>query len=86
MTIELTEPQQKALDSVGASLHVIDPRNKAEYVLVRAEAFERMKAMLYDDFEFNPDHLLPLVNEIMAEDDAKDPLLESYQHYQRESK
>ena len=31
--------------------------------------------------EFNPDEAASYVNEIMAEEDANDPLLESYQHY-----
>jgi hypothetical protein len=33
--------------------------------------------------DYDPDEGMAYVNEIMAEDDAGDPLLESYQHYGR---
>ena len=54
---------------------------RIEYVLVRADLYERLKALLSDDL---PD-AAPVMNEVMAEDDAKDPYLESYQHYAREA-
>ncbi len=31
--------------------------------------------------EYDPDEGAVFINEVMAEDDAADPLLESYQHY-----
>lgn len=52
-----------------------------EYVLIRAEVYERLKALLSDDL---PD-AAALMNEVRAEDDAKDPYLESYQHYAEEA-
>lgn len=78
--IVLTEQQ-------GLELHVpepvaIDPRTRQTYVLVRQAVYERLKAVL-DVGEYNPDEGTALVNEIMAEDDAHDPLLESYQRYGR---
>ena len=63
------------------SIRAIDCVTKVEYVLVRADLYERLKALLSDDL---PD-VAPVMNEVMAEDDAKDPYLESYQHYAREA-
>ena len=54
-----------------------DPQTRETYVLVRKEAYERMKALLPMD-DYDPDEG-PAINEVMTEDDASDPLLEGYQ-------
>jgi hypothetical protein len=41
-----------------------------------------LKAVL-DVGEYDPDEGAAFINEVMAEDDAHDPLLESYQRYGR---
>ena len=76
--IELTEQQQQEL--AGPEPRAIDPRTGETYVLVRKETYERLKALLALD-NYDPDEGAGYVNEVMAEDDAKDPLLESYQKY-----
>jgi hypothetical protein len=76
--IELTEQQREELKNPEPT--AIDPRTRETYVLVRREAYERLKALLALD-DYDPDEGAPYVNEVMAEDDAADPLLESYQRY-----
>jgi len=76
--IELTNEQRQEL-SVPEPI-AIDPETRETYVLVRQEAYERMKSFLAMD-DYDPDEGAAYINEIMAEDDAGDPLLESYQHY-----
>jgi hypothetical protein len=50
MTIDLTEPQQKALDAGGATPpRIRDPRTKAEYVLVPSADFDSLQELLDDD-------------------------------------
>jgi hypothetical protein len=49
---------------------------------IRKEAYERLKSLLAMD-DFDPDEGTALMNELMADDDFGDPLLESYQHYDR---
>ena len=50
MSIELTEPLQQALDAAtGEPLRVVDPRTQECYVLLRAEVYDRLKALVYDD-------------------------------------
>jgi len=76
--IELTDEQVPEL--AQAEPIAIDPRTRQAYVLVRRETYERLKALLALD-EYDPDEGAALVNEVMAEDDAGDPLLEGYQRY-----
>jgi hypothetical protein len=76
--IELTEKQRQELSEPEPM--VLDPQTQIAYVLVRKEAYARMKALLAMD-EYDPDEGMALMNEVMAEDDVHDPLLESYQKY-----
>ncbi|HEY1377386.1 MAG TPA: hypothetical protein VGF55_11365 [Gemmataceae bacterium] len=76
--IELTEQQRQELSAPEPV--AVDPQTRETYVLVRREAYERLKSLLALD-DYDPDEGTGFVNEVMAEDDAKDPHLESYQHY-----
>ncbi len=77
--IELTAEQHQAITEAEMPT-LIDPETRTEYVLVRKDLFDRLKAQLALD-EYDPDEGLVHMNEVMAGDDANDPLLESYQHY-----
>lgn len=82
MIIELTQDQQQALEQAGGSPpQVINPRTRETYVLLRTEVYERMERMLQEGFD--PREAYAFVDKIMAEDDAEDPHLESYQHFTR---
>ncbi len=76
--IQLTEAQRQELD-VPEPL-AVDPQTQQTYVLVRREAYDRLKALLSMG-DYDPEEGMAHLNEIMAEDDANDPLLESYQRY-----
>ena len=80
--IELTEQQRQEL-SVPEPL-AIDPHTRQTYVLVRRETYERLKALLALE-DYDPEEGARFINEVMAEDDAKDPYLESYQHYGKQA-
>jgi hypothetical protein len=75
--IELTEQQREELKQPEPT--AIDPRTGETYVLVRRDAYEQLKSLLALD-EYDPDEGAAYVNEVMAEDDAADQFLESYQH------
>ncbi len=49
MRIELTEPQQKALDADGTATRVVDPRTNAEYLLVPLVSGENAADVLADE-------------------------------------
>ncbi|HEV3263289.1 MAG TPA: hypothetical protein VG013_41020 [Gemmataceae bacterium] len=76
--IELTDDQARELAQPEPV--AIDPRTQGAYVLVRREAYERLKALLAVE-DYDAEEGAALINEVMAEDDAGDPLLESYQRY-----
>jgi hypothetical protein len=69
--ITLNEEQCKQLHS--AEPLAIDPATRQTYVLVRREAYERLKQLLCLD-DYDPDEAMSAMNEVMAEDDANDPL------------
>jgi hypothetical protein len=75
--IELTEQQRQELSAPEPV--AIDPLTRATYVLVRREAYDRLKGLLVLD-DYDPDEGAGHINEAMADDDARDPYLESYQH------
>jgi hypothetical protein len=82
--IELTDQQQRAVDSDPIP-QLIDPRTKKAYVLLAADVFERIQSFLEEDDGLNMRQVGILIEEAMREDDANDPLLESYQNYRRKA-
>lgn len=51
--VELTEQQQQALDAEPEPRRVVDPRTNTAYVLVRADAYERVQELLDDEEDRN---------------------------------
>ena len=49
MAIELTEPQQRALDAEPGVTEVLDPRNQTRYVLISADQFEAMREVFDEE-------------------------------------
>ena len=52
-------------------------------VLVRADVFERFEERLVSGAEFDVRTMYPLANAATADDDAQDPLLDSYEIYRK---
>jgi hypothetical protein len=78
MTPELSDDQRHALEAQGgATVYVVDSVTSASYVLLQAEVYERFRAMFEE--EFDPREAYPYIDRVMAEDDANDPALASYQ-------
>ncbi len=75
---DLTE--QQCLELSGPEPIAVDPVTHATYVLVRREAYDRLKSLLAMD-DYDPDEGAAFINDLMAEDDAKDPYLQGYQHF-----
>jgi hypothetical protein len=76
--IELTHEQQQELTQPEPI--AINPRTQEQYVLVRRPVYERIRAFLDDAVLATGE----LVDRIMAEDDANDATLASYQSITRE--
>ncbi len=75
--IELTLEQRQAVATQSSPI-VIDPDTKTIYVLMPKDVFDRITTLLAMD-EYDPDEGAAHINEVMAEDDANDPLLDTYQ-------
>jgi hypothetical protein len=80
--IELTEQQRQELSAPEPL--AIDPQTEETGVLVRREAYERLNALLALD-NYDPEEGAGYINEVMAEYDANDPYLESYQRYGKQA-
>lgn len=52
--------------------------NGDEFILIRKDVYDRVR---YAADDMDPRDAYPLVNEAMREDDARDPLLDSYEKY-----
>ena len=75
----LTPELRQAIEQAGdAPARVIDPETNTAYVLLRADLYERYKALFEED-DHDVREMYPNIDKVMAEDDANDPALESYQ-------
>lgn len=79
MSIQLTEEH---LESAKRGTPVRFREKETDFVVVRADFFDRVQSLFDEDAV--EDGMLQ-VHDLMAEDDAADPLLESYQRYGRPS-
>jgi len=81
--IELSDEQIVLLGNAGDHpIRVHNSQSHETCILVREDSYARLKSLL-DLGEYDPDEGAQYINEIMADDDANDPLLESYQKYAR---
>ena len=78
MSPTLTDQQRQALHDANdvGPVTVVDAATNAQYVLLRADVFEEMRQWTRD---LEPQDAYPVVDRIMADDDAHDPTLASYQ-------
>ena len=77
MTRAELDPSLKQAVAVGKPVEVFDPTTNELFYLISAEQFQKPAGALADDYD--PRHSYPRIDIVMAEDDAHDPLLESYQ-------
>ncbi|MGE4002777.1 MAG: hypothetical protein AB7I48_21480, partial [Planctomycetaceae bacterium] len=77
MTRVQLDPNLKEAIAVGTPVEVVDPATNQVYYLIAADLFLKMSATLSGHFD--PLHGYPLIDLVMADDDAHDPLLDSYQ-------
>ncbi len=78
--MHLTNEQVQALRE-GEPVAIVPPEVGEQCVLLRMDAYEKMKHLVYDDSQADPSQFYSVVSAVMAEDDANDPALESYQKY-----
>jgi predicted ATPase len=77
--IELTAEQQQALDVQPVPAQVLDPRTNTAYILVRADVYKRLQALLHEDF--HPADSYPAIDRTFS-DGWNDPKMDDYDRYE----
>src|SRR5271163_3524298 len=75
--IELTQEQRQAVHE-QSEVRLIDPQTNEAFVLIRAEAYDKLKHLLYDDSEFSTEEAFPLLNEVLGKEGWNDPAMDIY--------
>jgi hypothetical protein len=69
----------------GIPVHLVDTTTNQGYVIMRADQYEKVKAIFErEDHDFDPREAYPFIDEAMQDDDANDPILESYQSFPKQ--
>jgi hypothetical protein len=69
------DPILKQAVTAGTPVEIFDRVMKAMHYIVSAEQFRKLPPAN----DFNPADAYPIIDRLMAEDDAHDPLVDSYQ-------
>jgi hypothetical protein len=77
MTRAELDPKLKQAVTGGMPVEIVDPATNELYYLISAEHSGLIAKAISDDFD--PREAYPLIDDVMADDDANDPLLDSYQ-------
>ena len=78
MTAQLSEEQRQALHQQGdAPMDVLDPQTNTRYVLLRADLYERLKALV-EDQDFDVRGMYPLMDEVARQEGWDDPAMDVY--------
>ena len=80
--MNLTAQQLESVQH-GEPLRFVDPELRQEFVVVRADVFDRVR-LLFDDSDLVPGETLPLVWQAMKAD-WEDPLMDIYDDHSEKS-
>jgi len=85
MTPRLTDEQRQALEaSPEAPVRVVDERTNTAYVLVRADVYERIKALLEEDYDLSDTYPAQMESALRA--GGADPAMDDYNDYDEKRK
>jgi hypothetical protein len=86
MSVPLTEPLQQALDErPGEPLRLVDPRTQVTYVLIRADLYERVQALVEEE-DLTPEEKLFLLAESGRRAGWDAPEMDDYDNYDESRK
>jgi hypothetical protein len=86
MSVPLPEPLQQALDGrPGEPLRLVDPRTRAAYVLIPADLYERLQALLGEE-DLTPEEKLFLLAESGRRAGWDAPEMDDYDNYDESRK
>lgn len=77
MATNISEEQRHAVEAAqGQPVEIFDPVKNSRFLLVRAEEFEAMRAIVAAD-DWSPREMYPKMADVMA-DEWSDPAMDSY--------
>ena len=80
--IELTpELRQAVQEHPNEPTRLLDPVTQQTFVLVRAEVYDRLRGLLYDDSEFAIHQAYALMDEVAAKAGWDDPAMDIYNDF-----
>jgi len=83
MTTKRSGDLRKALEQEdGSPVHLVDAATNVQYVIMQADQDERVKA-LFEEEEYNPRELYPLVEASFRKAGWDDPEMDVYNDYDR---
>ena len=78
MTTELSEQQRQVLkEHPDAPVVVLDSATQSRYVLIPAETYDRLRALLTHD-DFRVEEAYPLMDQVAMQEGWNDPALDVY--------
>ncbi len=87
MTTQLPDDLRQAIEKEGDSpVHLVDSATNVHYVLMRAEQYENLSALVAEGEEFNARELYPVMAKSAAAAGWDDPDLDAYSDYDAHKK
>jgi hypothetical protein len=87
MTNKLPDDLRQAIENEGGNpVHLVDSATNVHYVLMRADQYENLSALIAPREEFNPRELYPVVAKSAAAAGWDDPDLDAYNDYDAHKK
>jgi D-alanine-D-alanine ligase-like ATP-grasp enzyme len=87
MTPELSDDLRQAIEeSGGGPVYIVDAKTNASYVVIRAEQYQSLAALLADAEGFDPSELYPLIARSAAAAGWDDPEMDEYNDYDAHKK
>ena len=80
----ITPERRDAIERSGdVAIRVFDPESKAAYVLIRADAYERLRPSDGSDGPFSPEDAYPHTDEVFGPAGWDDPRMDAYDDYEK---
>lgn len=85
--LELSKQQWQELRRENAAeIRLLEPETQQQYVLLRAEVYDRLKQLLVDDGDWTPEEQLRLLAESGNRAGWDNPEMDVYDHYDENRK
>jgi hypothetical protein len=79
MTTITPELRRAIEEGGGQPTHLVDPETNASYVLIRAEQFEKLQALLFEDGSVRESY--PAIDGVFGKEGWDDPEMDVYDDY-----